>query len=56
MTSCPKCGEELTQETVDVGVCSVPTGPLGCDYCHWFEGQGDGRQQIEAESDEAQVE
>lgn len=32
---CPNCGAEMVQDVVDVGVCSVPTGPLGCPEC-WY--------------------
>lgn len=34
---CPNCGEECTQDMVDVGVCEIPSGPLGCENCGWVE-------------------
>jgi len=35
---CPRCGADMTQPTVDVGVGAVPVGPYGCDECHWIDG------------------
>jgi hypothetical protein len=35
---CPNCGEELEQETVDIGVGSAPCGPPTCPNCYWFPG------------------
>lgn len=35
--TCPRCGEELTQEMVDVGVGEIPCGPLGCENCGYVE-------------------
>ena len=34
---CPNCGEECTRDMVDVGVCSIPSGPMGCENCGWVE-------------------
>jgi hypothetical protein len=34
---CPKCGGECDRDMVDVGVCSIPSGPMGCPDCHWVE-------------------
>lgn len=32
---CPQCGSVLQQDMVDVGIGSVPVGPLGCYDCGW---------------------
>ena len=34
---CPNCGEECTRDMVDVGVGEIPSGPWGCENCHWVE-------------------
>jgi len=40
---CPKCGEEMECDTVDIGVGEMRVSPWGCPACHWFEGKDDER-------------
>jgi len=41
MMTCPQCGEAATQDVVDVGPCSVPAGPYGCEHCGWVQNETD---------------
>lgn len=34
LPTCPKCGEPLEYDEVDIGV-GVLTGNYGCPNCHW---------------------
>jgi hypothetical protein len=45
---CPRCGEEMEQPTVDVGIGEIPCGPWSCDVCHWVDGLSDAEQTPDA--------
>ena len=34
---CPKCGYEMTCDTVDIGVGYQQCSPYGCENCHYVE-------------------
>lgn len=34
---CPKCGEQMELDMVDVGCCEIPSGPWGCPCCYYVE-------------------
>jgi len=33
---CPKCGSEVTRDSVDIGV-GIQVGPARCDSCGWTQ-------------------
>jgi len=47
---CPKCGAEVTRDSVDIGV-GVQFGPARCDCCGWRQPEPDYgfREQEESE-------
>lgn len=34
---CPKCGQELQCDMVDIGVGEIQCGPYVCEPCDWVE-------------------
>lgn len=37
---CPRCGEPMERDEIDVGIGSVAGGPYGCPVCFYIEPPG----------------